>query len=163
MSFGSSAGPPMINLLYNNNYQIVQTKDEVAILVEMVHDVRTVRIGAQHGPANIKTWMGDSVGRWEGDTLVIETANLRNPFRGGSDNMKVVERLTRVGPNELNYQFTIEDANTWAQPWGGESSFVATQGPIYEYACHEGNHALEGILAGARQEEEAAKAKGAAQ
>ena len=163
MSFGSSAGPPMINLLYNNNYQIIQTKDEVAILVEMVHDVRTVRIGAKHGPQAIKSWMGDSVGRWDGDSLVIETTNLRNPYRGGSESMKVTERLTRVGPNEIVYKFTIDDPTTWATPWGGESKFTATEGPIYEYACHEGNHALEGILAGARQEEEAAKAKGAAQ
>ena len=154
LSFGSSAGPPMTPLLYNNNYQIVQTRDEVAILVEMVHDVRTIRIGGKHQPAAMKSWMGDSIGRWEGDTLVIETTNMRNPYRGASEKLKVVERLTRTAADELLYQFEIHDPESWEKPWGGELPMKATQGPIYEYACHEGNHAMEGILAGARQQEQ---------
>jgi hypothetical protein len=160
MSFGSSAGPPMIPLLYNNNYQIVQTKNEVMILVEMVHDVRVVRINGQHKPSNIKQWMGDSVGRWEGDTLVVETINLRpeQSFRGASPDAKYIERFTRIGPNQISYQFTVEDPATWEKPWGGEVAFNTSGADLYEYACHEGNYALPGILAGAR-EEERAKAK----
>jgi hypothetical protein len=155
LSFGSSAGPPMLPLLYNNNYQIYQSKDEVAILVEMVHDVRHIRLNATHIPANIKQWMGDSVGRWEGDTLVVETTNLRpeQGFRGGGPNMKVIERFTRVSPGKILYRFTVEDPDTYTRPFTGEVAFNATKGPIYEYACHEGNYALPGILAGARRAE----------
>jgi len=165
MSFGSSAGPPMIPLLYNNNYQIVQTKDAVMILVEMVHDVRVVRIGGQHKPGDIKQWMGDSVGRWEGDTLVVETINLRpeQSFRGSSEKAKFIERFTRIGQSQILYQFTIDDAATWEKPWGGEVALNTSGANLYEYACHEGNYALPGILAGAREEErakaEAAKKK----
>jgi hypothetical protein len=157
MSFGSSAGPPMIPLLYNNNYQIVQTKDAVMILVEMVHDTRVVRIGGEHKPDNIRQWMGDSVGRWEGDTLVVETRNMRRDqsFRGASENVKYTERFTRIGPQQILYQFTVEDPSVWEKPWGGEVAFNRTTDNIYEYACHEGNYALPGILAGAREEERA--------
>jgi hypothetical protein len=159
LSFGESAGPVMLPLLYNNNYQIVQTKDSVAILVEMVHDVRIVRLGAQHLPANLRPWLGDSIGHWEGDTLVVETTNYpaAQNFHGASENLKVTERFTRVAPGRLLYQFTAEDPTVWAQAWGGEYEFAATKGPIYEYACHEGNYALKDILAGARAEEQAAK------
>jgi hypothetical protein len=158
MSFGSSAGPPMIPLLYNNNYQIVQTKDTVTILVEMVHDARVVRIGGEHLPNNIRKWMGDSIGHYEGDTLVVETTNFNEQqnFRGASENLKVVERFTRIGPGQILYRFTVEDPTTFEKPFTGEIAMNASQGNIYEYACHEGNYALPGILAGAREQERAA-------
>lgn len=159
LSFGSSAGPPMIPLLYNNNYQIVQTGDEVAILVEMVHDVRIIRLNGQHAPSHVRTWMGDSIGRWEGDTLVIETTNFRpeQSFRGASDNLKVTERLTRVAPDKILYRFKVEDPSTFTAPFSGEIAMNASKGPIYEYACHEGNYSLPGILAGARADEAAGR------
>jgi hypothetical protein len=164
MSFGSSAGPPMLPLLYNNNYQIVQTKDEVAIEVEMVHDVRHIRLTGGHPPAEVKLWMGDSIGHWEGDTLVVETTNMRpeQNFRGASMGSKIVERFTRIGPKQIKYSFTVDDPQTYAQPYTGEVALNATKGPIYEYACHEGNYALPGILAGARTEEKEAAAGGKA-
>ncbi len=163
LSFGSSAGPPMLPSMYNNNYQIVQSKDRVVILVEMVHDARIVRIGGQHLPSNIRPWMGDSIGHYDGDTLVVETTNF-NPqqnFRGASQNLKVTERFTRSAPNQLLYRFTIEDPTTFAQPFTGELNMNATRDNLYEYACHEGNYALPGILAGARKEEAEALAKSA--
>jgi hypothetical protein len=159
MSFGSSAGPPMLPLLYNNNYQIVQTKDTVMILVEMVHDTRVIRIGGQHLPTSIRTWMGDSIGHYEGDTLVVETTNFNDQqsFQGATENRKVVERLTRIAPNKILYRFTVEDPMAYSQPVSGELAFNAAQGNIYEYACHEGNYALHGVLAGAREEERTTK------
>jgi hypothetical protein len=161
LSFGSSAGPPMIPLLYNNNYQIVQTKDAVMILVEMVHDARVVRLNSKHRPANVRTWMGDSIGWWEGETLVVETTNFRpdQSFRASSQNLKVTERFTRVDPNQVLYRFTVEDPDTFTRPFSGEVAMNATGEKIYEYACHEGNYALPGILAGARAQEAEAAAK----
>jgi hypothetical protein len=161
LSFGSSAGPPMIPLLYNNNYQIVQTKDSVMILVEMVHDARVVRLNSKHRPANVRTWMGDSIGWWEGETLVVETTNFRpdQSFRASSQNLKVTERFTRVDPNQVLYRFTVEDPETFTRPFSGEVAMNATAEKIYEYACHEGNYALPGILAGARAQEQEAAAK----
>ena len=155
MSFGQSAGPPMLPLLYNNNYQIFQNKDEVLINVEMVHDVRHVRLNSEHAPASVRSWMGDSIGRWEGNTLVIETTNFRGDqlSRGGSTETKVTEWLTRVSPREIMYRFKVEDPTLYAEPYGGELVFNAQPGRIYEYACHEGNYALHGILAGARANE----------
>jgi len=155
MSFGSSAGPPMLPLLYNNNYQIVQTKDMVSILVEMVHDVRVIRIGGRPLPSSVRKWMGDSVGRYERDTLVVETTNFHElqTFQGASENRKVIERFTRIAPDKILYRFTVEDPESFAQPFSGELALNATQGNIYEYACHEGNYALPGVLAGARAEE----------
>ena len=157
-SFGFSAGPVMLPLMYNNNYQFVQTKDDVAIVVEMVHDVRHIRIGAtEHLPSTIRPWFGDSIGHWEGKTLVSETTNFHpdqaKMFRGADANLKVVEKFTRVGPKRMLYQFTVTDPTIWAQPWGGEYEFTASDAPLYEYACHEGNYALHNILAGARAEE----------
>jgi hypothetical protein len=160
LSFGSSAGPPMLPLMYNNTYQIVQTKDEIAIQVEMVHDVRIVRLNARRHPANLKTWMGDSVGWWDGDTLVIETVNMRPEqgiYGGSSERLKVTEWLTRIGPNKIRYKFTVDDPGSYTAPFSGEVAFNATKGPVYEYACHEGNYAMEGILAGARAAEKAGK------
>ncbi|HMN46503.1 MAG TPA: hypothetical protein PKE27_18145 [Povalibacter sp.] len=164
LSFGSSAGPPMIPLLYNNNYQIVQNRDTVLILVEMVHDARIVRLDAKHGPSTVRKWMGDSVGRWEGDTLVVETINFprQQSFRGASQNLKVTERFTRVEPGKILYEFQIDDPGTFTQPWRGQVAMNATNEKIYEYACHEGNYALPGILAGAREaERQAASGEGA--
>lgn len=155
-SFGSSAGPPMLPLLYNNNYQIVQTPDAIAIEVEMVHDVRIVKLNGQHGPANIRSWMGDSIGHWEGKTLVIETTNIRQEqamYGMGSEDFRVTERLTRISPDKILYQFTVDDPKTYKAPFKGELTFNATKGPVYEYACHEGNYALPHILAGARSKE----------
>ena len=160
MSFGSSAGPPMLPLMYNNNYQIVQTKDHVMILVEMVHDVRVIRLNAKHAPAALKRWMGDSIGHYEGDSLIVETINI-NPvqtFRGGSPEQKITEKFTRVSPDRIEYEFRIEDPASTA-PYGGALNFNATKESVYEYACHEGNYALAGILAGAREEERAAAEK----
>jgi hypothetical protein len=162
LSFGSNAGPPMLpNYFYNNNYQIVQTRDAVMILVEMVHDVRIIRLNASaHPPPHIRPWMGDSIGRWEGDTLVVETTNFhpQQLFRGASDTLKVIERFTRVDADTILYRFTIDDPQTWTQPWSGEVPFRRTDDLIYEYACHEGNYALSNILSGARaQEREAAR------
>ncbi len=161
MSFGSSAGPPMLPLLYNNTYQIVQTKDSVTILVEMVHDARIIRIGGEHLPSTIRNWMGDSIGHYEGNTLVVETINFYNQqnFRGASENLKVIERFTRVAPNKILYKFNVEDPTTFTQPFSGELTMNASSGNLYEYACHEGNYALPGILAGARAQERAAAAK----
>jgi hypothetical protein len=160
LSFGSSAGPPMLPLMYNNTYQIVQSKDEIAIDVEMVHDVRHIHLTGGHLPASMKLWMGDSVGHWEGDTLVVETTNMRpeQGFRGGSPNQKVIEKFRRLSPTSLSYQFTVIDPDTYAAPFSGEVQMRATKGQVYEYACHEGNYALTGMLAGARAEEKQAAA-----
>ncbi|THD61244.1 hypothetical protein [Phenylobacterium sp.] len=156
-SFANHAGPVMLPSFYNSNYQIVQGRDAVAILVEMIHDVRIVRLNARHGPT--RSWYGDSIGHYEGDTLVVETTNY-NPNEalfGGSANMVVTERFTRVGPTRLRYEFKVEDPSVWASPWGGEYEFSPAKGPVYEYACHEGNYALPDILAGARAAEAEAR------
>lgn len=160
MSFGSSSGPPMLPLMYNNNYQIVQNKDSVMILVEMVHDVRVIRIGGEHSPNNIRQWMGDSIGRYEGNTLIVETTNFheQQSFQGTSENRKVIERFTRISPNKILYRFTVEDPSTFERPFSGEVAMNLGDGNIYEYACHEGNYAMPGVLAGAREEERAAAA-----
>jgi hypothetical protein len=151
---GAMSGPVMTPGLYNNTYRIVQTKDTVAIWVEMIHDVRLVRMNEPHRSDGARSYMGDSVGRWEGDTLVVETVGFKpgQNLRGGDENLKVTERFTRVGPDRLHYGFKVEDPTVWAQAWGGEYEFGATSA-IYEYACHEGNYGLENILAGAREEE----------
>ena len=160
MSFGSNAGPPMLpNYFYNNNYQIVQTKDQVMILVEMVHDVRVIRMGGEHPPKHLRPWMGDSIGRWEGDALVVETTNFHplQIFRGASENLKVTERFTRTGPETILYKFMIDDPTTFTRPWSGEVPFTRTNELIYEYACHEGNYALSNILSGERARERGQK------
>ncbi len=165
-SFGYSAGPVMLPLLYNNNYEIAQSKDTVAIVVEMVHDVRMIHIGGKHRSDGERPWMGDSIGWYEGPTLVVETTNFpeATALRGAWKQLKVTERFTRVGPNRVLYQFKAEDPTVWDRPWSGEYEFTPSKGRIFEYACHEGNYALEGILSGARAGEAAAaeKAKAAA-
>ena len=160
VGFGGTSGPPMMPVLYNNHYEIHQTGDAVVILVEMVHDARIVRLGGAHPPASVRTWMGDSVGRWEGDTLVVETTNLRREegLRGPEDNMKVIERFTRVSPRQILYQFEVVDTAAFSAPVKGEEALNFTKDKIYEYACHEGNYAMTGILAGARQAEKEGKA-----
>jgi hypothetical protein len=155
MSFGSSSGPPMLPVLYNNNYQIVQTPDTIMILVEMVHDARIVRMNVPHNPDSIRKWLGDSVGHWDGDTLVVDTINFNRQvnFRGSSQNLHVIERFTRVDANTILYRTTIDDPTTFSKSWTIEYPFRATPGPVYEYACHEGNYAMVDILGGARKEE----------
>ena len=154
LGFGSTSGPPALpDYFYNNLHQIVQTPDAVIVLTEMVHDARIVRMNAQHLPKNIRLWMGDSVGHWEGDTLVVDTTNFTNKtrFRGSTENLHVVERFTRIDDRTLLYRFTVDDPDTWMGSWTGEYTWPATDGHIYEYACHEGNYALTNILKGARE------------
>src|SRR5271165_3355771 len=154
MGFGSTSGPPMLPVLYNNNYQIVQTPDAIMILVEMVHDVRIVHMdGRPHAAADVRQWLGDSIGHWEGDTLVVDTTNFNDQtrFRGASENLHVVERFSRPDANTILYRVTVDDPSTFTKPWTMEYPFVATKGPVYEYACHEGNYAMTDILGGARK------------
>ena len=163
VGFGSSGGPPMLPVLYNNNYQFVQSPREVLILVEMNHNVRTVRLDAEGLPPAVRPWLGDSIGHWEGDTLVVRTTqfhpqqSLRLAIKHQvlmTPDTLVEERFTRLNEREMLYQFTVTDDTIYKQPWRGEMTLRSTQGPIYEYACHEGNYALPNILSGARQEEE---------
>ncbi len=158
IGFGGTGGPPMLNILYNNNYQFVQTDDHLMILVEMVHDARIIRIDEKHRPESLTRWLGDSIGYWDGDTLVVETKNWndtqakRGPIYH-SKKGRVIERFTRYSDHQIFYEFTVEDPEYYSQPWRGEMSFNKTEGPVYEYACHEGNIALPGILKGARHQE----------
>jgi hypothetical protein len=153
IGFGSTGGPPMLPVLYNNNYEIVQTPDAVMILVEMVHDVRVVRMNSTHKPSNIRQLLGDSIGHWEGDTLVVDTTNFtdKTRFRGSSENLHVIERFRRVDEGTILYRATIDDPSAFSRQWTLEYPFVATAGPVYEYACHEGNYAMPDILGGARK------------
>ena len=153
------SGPPMMDAGYNSNYQIVQNRDYVMILVEMIHDVRIIPIDAKPQPhGNIRQWMGTSRGHWEGDTLVVETTNFngKNPFNGSSENMRVIERFTRIDDETIVYRFTIDDETMWTRPWSAELSMKQTIGPIFEHACHEGNYGLYNTLVGARLEEQQA-------
>jgi hypothetical protein len=164
LGFGSTSGPPALpDYFYNDLHQIVQTRDSLMILSEMVHDARIVRMNAPHLPKNIRRWMGDSVGHWEGDTLVVDTTNFtdKTRFRGSTEKLHVIERFTPVDGKTLLYRFTVEDPDTWDRPWTGEYTWPATDERMYEYACHEGNYALGDVLRGARrQEAEEAAAKG---
>ncbi len=164
MGFASTSGPPVLpNYFYNNLHQIVQTPDSVLILTEMVHDARIVRMNVEHAPKSIRKWMGDSTGRWEGDTLVVDTTNFsdKTRYRGSTRDLHIVERFSRVDAGTLLYRFTVEDPNTWERPWTGEYTWPATDELMYEYACQEGNYALGNILRGARLKEadEAKKTK----
>ena len=155
---GFNAGPPMVPSAYNNNVQLLQTPDHVVILNEMVHNARIVPLdGRPHG--TIRQWVGDSRAHWEDTTLVVETRGFGDlvGFRGGATaNLQVVERFTLVGADRLRYEFTLEDPDTWTRPWTAVVPMKRTPGPMYEYACHEGNYAMDGILGGARAEERAA-------
>ncbi|MBI2795659.1 MAG: hypothetical protein HYX65_03015 [Gemmatimonadetes bacterium] len=163
LSFGSNAGPPMLpNYFYNNNYTIVQTRDHILVMTEMVHDARIIRLGkGERLPKQVRPWMGDSFGRWEGDTLVVETTNFHplQMLRGASDQLKVTERFHRTDANTILYRFTVDDPATFTRAFSGEVPFVRMNELIYEYACHEGNYALSNILGGERaREREAATA-----
>ena len=155
------AGPPVTPTAYNNNVQIVQSPGYVALLIEMGHEVRMIPTdGRPHLPSNVRLWKGDSRGHWEGDTLVVETTNFsdKNPFRGvSSPNMKLTERFRRVDADKLDYQFTIDDPATWERPWTVEIPVRKSQGQLYEYACHEGNYGMTGMLSGARAQERTSK------
>jgi hypothetical protein len=160
IGFGSTAGPPMLPVLYNNLHQIVQTPDAVMIMSEMVHEIRIIRMNATHAPATVRQWLGDSIGHWEGDTLVVDTVNFtdKTKFQGASPDLHVIERFQRADANTILYRATIDDPATFMKQWTVEFPFVATKEPVYEYACAEGNYALTDILNGARkQDEEAGK------
>src|SRR5436189_1803576 len=172
IAIGSSEGPPMMNTGFNGHYQIVQTRDHVAISIEMNHDVRIIRLADRNHPyPAVRPWMGDSVGWWEGDTLVVETTNLNTSGLVGSmtgsfahgPKTKVTERFTRTSKTEILYQFTVEDADYYKQPWKGEMPMRTAKGPLYEYACHEGNYSLANALTGRRAEERAAAGAAPAQ
>ena len=152
-------GPPMLGGAYNNDYQFVQTPGYVMILVEMLHDVRIIPLdGRPHLQPNVRQWMGDTRGHWEGETLVVETTNFtdKTAFQGSSENMRLTERFTRVAEDTIRYQFTVDDPATWTRPWSAEVPWKKTIGPIFEHACHEGNYGLYNTLAGARAEEKRA-------
>ena len=168
----STGPPPMLPYNYNSNYQIAQTKDHVAIYVEMIHDTRVIPLnGRKHLPSNVRLWYGDSVGHWEGDTLVVDTTNfidktafffqVPNLATSGvfaDENMHVVERFRRLDAETILYQFDVDDPTAYTRPWKGELTMAAASGPIYEYACHEGNYALPGLLRAARAQEKAGAA-----
>src|SRR5689334_1746617 len=135
VGFSSTSGPPILpTYFYNNLHQIVQTPDYVMILTEMVHDARIIRMNAQHAPPTLRKWLGDSIGRWDGDTLVVETTNFtdKTRFRGSSENLKVTERFTRLDGRTLRYQFTVEDPDTWTRPWTAEYAWPLTSDQLYE-------------------------------
>jgi hypothetical protein len=161
-----TAGPPMLPGPYNNNYEIVQARGYVIIVVEMIHDARIIPIdGRPHLPPSVRQWMGDPRGHWEGNTLVVETTNftsktsdvgagLRGPtFRGSDDKLRLIERFTRMDANTIRYQFTVDDPTAFTKPWTAEIPMTKIRSPLLEYACHEGNYAMPGVLGGARAEE----------
>ena len=159
---GFNAGPPMEPRGYNNNMQLFQTSDYVVILTEMVNDARVIPLdGRDHLPGDIRLWRGDSRGRWEGDTLVVETQNFNrhtafSERQGSTPDLRLVERFTRVDADTLLYEFTVEDPKTWTRPWTAEVSMMRSEALVFEYACHEGNYGMVGILAGARAADMAA-------
>src|SRR5271165_2755235 len=156
LGFGSTSGPPMMPVLYNNTYQIVQTPNAIMILVEMVHDIRVIHMdGRPHLASDVQQWLGDSIGHWEGDALVVETTDFPNKTTYGvsDENLKVIERFRRVDANTILYRVTSDGSTALTKPWTLEYPFLATPGPVYEYACHEGNYAMQDILGGARLHE----------
>ncbi|MBL4819424.1 MAG: hypothetical protein JKY98_00325 [Gammaproteobacteria bacterium] len=164
LSFGYSSGPVMTPVLYNSHMQIVQSPGYVNIIVEMAHDARIIKISNKRNPASekLQKWMGDSIGHWEGDTLVVETKNY-NPatiYRGApTENLTVIETFRREANNKIVYGFSVDDPTVYSAPWGGEYPLSRMEEPVYEYACHEGNYAIIGILAGARRLESITTAK----
>jgi len=155
-------GPPMLAGAYNNNYQIVQAPDTVMILVEMLHSPRIIPTNNRPAlPASIRQIEGSSRGRWDGDTLVIETTNFTDMFmfaaQGASADMKLTERFTRVSDDTLMYRFTVDDPKVWTRPWTAEVPWKKSIGPIFEHACHEGNYSLTNLLRGAREDEKRAR------
>jgi hypothetical protein len=162
-----TTGPPMLPSFYNGspygplttNYQIVLTRDYLAIFIEHNHESRMIPLdGRQHLPPNVRQWLGDSRGHWEGDTLVIDTTNFtgKTKFKGGDENLHLTERFTRTGPDTLKYSFTVDDPTAFTAPWTAEYPMIASTDRIYEYACHEGNYGLAGVLSGARAAEKTA-------
>lgn len=155
-----TAGPSMVPGPYNNNYQIVQGPGYVAILVEMIHDVRMIPTdGSPHLPKHIRLWMGDPRGHWDGDTLVVDTTNFtdKTRFRGSDENLHLVERFRRVNADTILYEFTVDDPTAFTRPWTAQIPMTRSDGQLFEYACHEGNYALGDMLRGARAEEKQAK------
>jgi hypothetical protein len=152
LSFSSTGGPPMLPALYNNHKRIVQSEDTIIIQIEMVHEARVVRMNAEHDPSVIQKWLGDSIGWWEGDTLVVETTNFRDTpaFSQGSKDMVVTERFYMESADQLVYSFTVDDPSVWTAPFTGEYAWPRSSNKVFEYACHEANYALEGIMKGAR-------------
>jgi hypothetical protein len=147
---GNTPAVPMTPALYNNNYEIVQSADSIVLVLEMIHDARIIHMNTKHVPADVRQWFGDSIGHWEGDTLVVETTNFtdKTRYRGSSMDLKVTERFRMINDRTIEYRATMEDPSTWAKPWSIELPFNAVPGPLYEYACHEGNYAIVDILAG---------------
>ena len=162
VGFGSTGTPPMLNVLYNNHVQFFQAEDVISILAEMNHDARMVRLNGEHRGPELRKWLGDSIGHWEGDTLVVETTNFHpgNSPRSAirhylylQPDSVVEERFTRVADDVILYEFTVTVPDLFTHPWKGEMPMWKSEDPIYEYACHEGNYSLPGILGGARREE----------
>ena len=145
---GNTPSVPLTPALYNNNVEIVQSANSVLFEVEMVHDARIVHMTDKHQPPAVRQWFGDSIGHWEGDTLVVETTNFddHTHYRGSSKDLKITERFTRVSDKTIEYRATMDDPTTWTKPWSIELAFSAVPGPLYEYACHEGNYAIVDIL-----------------
>ena len=159
-----TTGPPMLPSFYNGNqfgplttnYQILQVPGYVVLVLEIIHDARVIPLdGRPHLPANVRNWLGDSRGHWEGSTLVVDTTNFtgKSKFRGADENLHLTERFTRRDKDTLLYEFAIDDPTVFTKPWKGEVPMTASDGPLYEHACTEGNYGLYGILAGAREEE----------
>jgi hypothetical protein len=158
----ANEGPPMLPPGYNSYVQIVQAPGYVAILQEMIHDVRIIPLDARpHLPPSMRGWLGDSRGRWEGDTLVVDTTNFtdKTNFRGSRGNLHVVERFTRIDEKTIRYEFTVDDPTAWTRPWSAELPLLSDKGPIYEYACHEANYGFANNLRGARVLEKAGTKK----
>jgi hypothetical protein len=157
-----TAGPPMLPSGYNNNYQILQVPGYVVILVEMIHDVRIIPLDSRpHLPQHIRQWLGDSRGHWDGNTLVVDTTNFtdKTHFRGADGNLHLIERFTRVDVGTILYEFTVDDPTAFTKPWKAQAPLTKTRGPIYEYACHEGNYSMLNVLKGARAQEKTAGLK----
>ena len=158
----SAEGPPMMSSGYNSNLQIVQGPEQVVVIEEMIHDTRMIPTdGSPHLPAGIRQYLGDSRGHWDGDTLVVDTTNFtdQTSFMGSTDNLHVVERFTRIDDDTILYEFTVDDPATWAKSWTAQMPLTKIAGPIFEYACHEGNLGMPNTLSGARAADEAKAAK----
>jgi hypothetical protein len=148
---------PRLSGAYNNNFQLIQGTDHVVIVYEMIHEARIIPLdGRPHG--TLRQWLGNSRGRWDGDTLVVDTINFSDKlsFRGSNTNLHLIERFTRVGPDSLLYEFTVDDPTTWTRPWTAQVPLAKNPDGMFEYACHEGNYGMFGILTGARADEKAA-------
>jgi hypothetical protein len=153
-------GAPRLGAGYNSYYRIVQSRDTVAIQMETIHDMRVIPLdGRPHLPSSVQSWLGDSRGHWEGNTLVVDTTNYKaGAFMNASEKLHVIERFTRTGPESLKYEVTVDDPATWTKPWTAMIPLSHSRDALYEYACHEGNLGMQGILKGARAEEKAAEA-----